>query len=75
MNNWIFIYLAAGIISRAVFFIYKAWEEKKYNLITYKSLSFGVELFAHALDVIAWPYATVVSFYLINKRIKEAKEE
>ena len=75
MSNWILIYLAIGIVSRVVFFMYEAKMRKKYKLEVYKPFSFAVELFAHALDVIGWPFATVVSFCLINKRIKKAKGE
>lgn len=50
------IYLLLGIISRAVFFVY------------IKPLPFLVELFAHALDVLGWPFATIASFYLLDKR-------
>ena len=75
MSNWLLIYLATGIVSRVVFFIYDAAMRKKYNLHKYEPFSFGVELFAHALDVIGWPFATVASFYLMNKVIKKVKGE
>ena len=75
MSKWVLIYLAVGIISRAVFFIYDGIVTKKYDLEVYKPLSIPVELIAHALDVIGWPYATFVSFYLIHKRIEEKRAE
>lgn len=75
MSSWLLIYLAAGVVSRAVFFIYDAAMTKKYNLHKYEPFSFVVELLAHALDVVGWPFATVASFYLINKEIKKTKGE
>lgn len=74
MTIGILIYLAAGIIARGAFFICEAATRKKYNLKDeYEPMPFGAELFAHALDVVGWPLATVVSFYLLSKEIKKTK--
>lgn len=75
MSKALFIYLAIGIFSRAVFFIYSYIARKKYNLGKYNPLPMPIELIAHALDVVGWPFATFVSFYLIRKCIKMKKEE
>ena len=75
MREVLFIYLAIGIISRAVFFIYSYIAHKKYNLEKYNPFPMPIELIAHAMDVVGWPFATFASFYLIRKRIKEKKAE
>ena len=75
MGKALFIYLAIGIFSRAVFFIYSHIAHKKYNLKKYEPFPMPIELFAHALDVVGWPFATFASFHLIRKRIKEKEIE
>lgn len=70
----IFIYLLLGILSRVIFFIVQNAVSKKYEgFHKYEGGSFTFELFAHALDVIAWPFATYVSFTLLHKEIERLK--
>ena len=75
MSKWLFIYLIIGVVSRIIFFIYDDIMTKKYGLEEYKPFSIPVELIAHAMDVAGWPLATIASFYLLNKKIKEKKAE
>lgn len=75
MSNGFVMYLTLGIISRIIFFIYDDIMTKKYGLEEYKPFSIPVELIAHAMDVAGWPLATIASFYLLNKKIKEKKAE
>ena len=69
---FIYIYLMLGIISRIAFFIVQKRLYKKYDIEnTYVPFNPIIELIAHAMDVAGWPLATVASFYLLNKKIKE----
>ena len=75
MNKWVLIYLIVGIISRVICFIYDDYVTKKYGLEKYEPFSFPVELIAHAMDVAGWPFATIASFYLLHKEIKNETKE
>lgn len=71
----IFIYLLLGILSRVIFFIVQNAVSKKYEgFHKYEGGSFAFELFAHALDVIGWPYATYASFTLLHYEIENLKK-
>ena len=74
--KFIYIYIILGIISRVVFFIVQKRLYKKYDIKdNYVPFNPIVELIAHAMDVVGWPFATVASFYLLNKEIKESKND
>ena len=70
--NFIYIYLILGIISRITFFVVQKRLYKKYDIEDdYVPFNPIVELIAHAMDVAGWPLATIASFWLLNKKIKE----
>lgn len=71
----VLVYLLLGILSRVIFFIVEGAASKKYEgFHKYEGGSFAFELFAHALDVIGWPYATYASFTLLHHEIEILKK-
>ena len=70
--KFIYVYLILGIISRAIFFVVQKHLYKKHNIKDdYVPFNPIIELIAHTIDVAGWPFATVASFWLLNKKIKE----
>lgn len=77
-SDIVVIYLGIGILARIIFYIALHISEKKYGARREPPMSFFMELIAHALDVIFWPYATVVSFstmFSINRAIRKERTE